>query len=71
MTTFNVVFDIEVEGSNPLEAAKEVERWIKAKGAHWQYYVQNVKTKEIYSVDLQEEDRNAVLPVKNYEPLIK
>lgn len=71
MTTFNVVFEIELDASDPLSAAKEVEKWLKANGDHWQYYVQNTETKEISSVDLQEEDEDAVLPVENYEPLIK
>lgn len=69
MATFKIVWEIELEAKNPLEAAKEAQRWIS--GNDWQYYVQNDETKEIFSVDLAEEDEDAVLPTTNYEPLIK
>ena len=69
MATFKIVWEIELEAKNPLEAAKEAQRWIS--GNDWQYYVQNDETLEIFSVDLAEEDEYAVLPTTNYEPLIK
>jgi hypothetical protein len=69
MATFKIVWEIELEAANPLEAAKEAQRWIA--GNDWQYYVQNDETKEIFSVDLGEEDQDAVLPTENYEPLIE
>jgi len=69
MAKFNVMWDIEdIEAENPLEAAKKVQDWLRRDD--WQFYVQNVETKEISSVDLQEEDEDAVLPVKNFNPVI-
>jgi len=77
MPTFKIAWEIELEAKNPLEAAKEAERWIA--GNDWQYYiyeyglfiVQNDETKEIFSVDLSEEDEDAVIPTEKYEPLIE
>jgi len=37
----------------------------------WQYYVQSDKNKKVFSVDLSEEDEDAVLEVLNYVPMIK
>lgn len=69
MAKFNVIWDIEdIEAENPLEAAKKVQEWLRRD--EWQFYVQNVETKEISSVDLQEEDNVAVLPVKNFKSII-
>jgi hypothetical protein len=69
MANFKVVFEIEVDANNPLAAAKEAQKWLR--NDDWQYYVQNCKTHEVFSVDLQEEDEDAVLPVKEYHPIIK
>ena len=72
MNTFSVSFEIDLDAENPLEAAKKVENLIKENDG-WQYYVQNQKTKEIFSVDLGEVDDEAVLPVakEEYQPIIK
>lgn len=71
MRTFKVVFEIEVDEENPLAAAQTVEGWLQDKNKNWQYYVQDEFTKKVTSVDLSEEDEDAVLPAHNYEPLIK
>jgi len=73
MATFNVVFEIEIEANTPLEAAKKVQDWLQNKKDNWQYYVQESdrKNAEILSIDLSEDDEDAVLPADNYEPLIK
>ena len=72
---YKVVFEIETDDNNgeqsPLEAAKMVQQWLQERGNDWQYYVQDEYTDEIFSVDLSEEDEDAVLPVDKYEPLIK
>jgi len=68
MATFNIAWEITLNAKNPLEAAKEAQRWLRAND--WQYYVQNEKTQEIFSVDLGEEDSEAVIPTSDYEPLI-
>lgn len=68
MTKFKISLEIELESDSPLNAAKEFQGWLRKDD--WQYYVQNESTKEIFSIDLQEEDENAVLPVTNYEPII-
>jgi len=67
---YRVVLEIVVEAKNPLEAAKTLESWIKD-GDKFQYYVQNDETNEIVSVDLNEDDEDAVLPVHEYEPMIE
>ena len=69
MANFKVVWEIELEAKNPLEAAKKAQKWLRKDD--WQYYVQNDETKEISSVDLVEEDEDAVLPVEKYEPIIE
>lgn len=69
MANFKVVFEIEVDANNPLEAAQETQRWLR--NDDWQYYVQNCETHKVFSVDLDEADEDAVLPVKEYHPIIK
>lgn len=71
MSEFKVVLEIQMEANNPLEAAKTLEKWIKEDGG-FQYYVQNMETQEIHTVDLSEDDDDdAVLPADDYQPLIK
>jgi hypothetical protein len=69
MGNFKVSFEIEVDASSPLAAAKEVQDWMRSDD--WQFYVQNTYSKEVFSVDLQEEDEDAVILVKDYEPFIQ
>jgi len=70
MATYSVVFEIEVDEENPLAAAQKVEGWLHDTTKQWQYYVQGDDGK-IHSVDLEEEDEDAVITVNDYEPLIK
>lgn len=71
-TTHRVVLEIEVEADSPLEAAKEVQKWLQEKDSNWQFYVQPCdKSGDVFSVDLQEEDDDAVLETDNYIPMIK
>jgi hypothetical protein len=67
---FKVSLEITLDAETPLEAAKTLLSWIKEGDTNFQYYVQAEDEKEIYSVDLDEEDEDAVLPVKEYLPLI-
>jgi len=70
--THRVVLEIEVEANSPLEAAKEAQRWLQENDTNWQYYVQPCdKSEDVFSVDLAEEDEDAVLEVDNYIPMIK
>jgi hypothetical protein len=70
--THRVVLEIEVEAENPLEAAKEAQKWLQDKDSDWQFYVQPCdKSEDVFSVDLAEEDEDAVLEVDNYIPMIK
>lgn len=71
MATFKISWEIEIDAETPLEAAKEAQKWMRAKGAEWQFYVQEEHDQDIFSVDLAEEDDNAVLLVHEYDPLIK
>ena len=70
--TYKVVFEIEVEAETPLEATKTVEGWLQNSDNNWQYYVQPCdKSEDVFSVDLSEEDEDAVQEVDNYIPMIK
>lgn len=65
-----VVFEIELDADDPLEAAKMCEDWIKY-GNGFQYYCQRESTGEIFSVDLDEEEGQEVVSVDSYKPLIQ
>jgi hypothetical protein len=69
MASFKIVWEIELSAESPLEAAKEAQRWLRAND--WQYYVQDGTSKEIFSVDLSEEEEEAIIPVEKYEPIIE
>ncbi len=71
MATYNVTFEIETDAENSLEASKTVRDWLRNPHTEWQFYVQNIETKEVVSVDLTEAEEDAVLPVDKYEPIIK
>jgi hypothetical protein len=69
MPNFKVVIEIELDAETPLEAAKLAKEYMD--GYDFQSYIQNDETKEVFSVDLEEEDENAVLPVHVYHPMIE
>ena len=70
--THRVVFEIEVDGAdNSIEAAKQVEGWLQDKSKRWQYYVQDINTEEISSIDLEEDESDMEVPANDYMPLIK
>jgi hypothetical protein len=71
MPNFKIVFEIELGAPTPLQAAKDIQEWLQNPINNWQYYIQNTETNEIFSVDLDEEDEDAVLPVTNYHPIIE
>lgn len=70
MASYSVTWEIELDAENPLEAAKQAQEILQDKSKDWQYYTQD-DDGQVSSVDLQEEDEDAVLPVDKYEPLIK
>ena len=69
MTTFRISWEVELDAETPLDAAKKAQNWLRKDD--WQYFVQDSDTNEIFSVDLQEEDEDAVLPVKEYKSIIE
>jgi hypothetical protein len=71
MAKFKVVHEIEVEAKNPLEAAKKVQKWMDEADQKWQFYVQKDGSKTVKSVDLDEDDSVAVLPVPVYHAMIQ
>jgi len=71
MATHNVVFEIQVDEETPLAAALTVQEWLNSGDKEWQFYVQNAETRDVVSIDLQEDYDDAVLPVDKYEPLIQ
>ncbi|MCJ7695352.1 MAG: hypothetical protein MUO40_07970 [Anaerolineaceae bacterium] len=70
MNHYKVVLEIEVNAESPLEAAKTLAGWCKTSGDGFIYIVQDDETDQIVSVDLSEEDGEAVLPGHDYKPLI-
>ena len=69
MSMHKVVMEIEVEASNPLEAALAVRDMMIDSNNEWQFYVQS-DDDLIYSVDLGEPSNDAVLSIMFYDPLI-
>jgi len=71
MKNYKVSLEIELNADNPYEAAKNLEDWCRT-GDKFVYIVQDDQTGEIVSVDLTEEDENAVIPIpdSDYQPLI-
>jgi hypothetical protein len=67
MANYKVNFEIELEANTPLEAAKLFNEWIQD-----QYFIAIVQDEadKIYSVDLGEDDEDAVCDYDDYEPLI-
>ena len=62
--TFTVKLEFtDIEAKNPLEAVKEILRWIENEGAdNLIYDVLNESTLEAFTVDMSEDEDNAVLP---------
>ena len=71
MKTFNLSIEIQIEANSPLEAAKKLEAMLQDDPTELQYYVQEEDVPQVYSVDLAEEDEDAVLPVESYLPIIR
>lgn len=69
MSMHKVVMEIEVEATNPLEAALSVSSMMNKGENEWQFFVQS-DDGLMYSVDLSEEPKNAVLSIMFYNPLI-
>lgn len=70
MSIHKVVYEIEVDVANPLEAALEVNKIMKDSDTSPQFYVQS-EDGLMYSVDLAEEAKDAVLSIMFYNPLIE
>lgn len=70
MKTYNISLEITLDAINPLEAAKQLQNWIKENETNWQFYVQEDGSKYIYSVDLEEPDEDAVVIANGYTPII-
>lgn len=72
MKHYKIALEVELDAENPLEAAKTLERWCKETEDQYIYVVQDDETDEIVTVDLTEEDEDAVIPYnpENYKPLI-
>jgi hypothetical protein len=61
--SYTIVLRFEVvEATSPLDATKQVHEWIKDGADKMIYEVENEETHEKWTVDLSEEDENAVLP---------
>lgn len=71
---WNISWEINTENEElitPLDVAKYCTKIMSDRTCEWQFYIQDDETKEIFSVDLEEDDEDAVLRVTNYKPIIK
>lgn len=60
---YKVVLQFEcIEAENPLGAAKEILKWIESGAHRMTYDVIDEETDEAFTVDLSEDDEDAVLP---------
>jgi hypothetical protein len=66
---YKVVHEIEVEANDPLDAARKVQGLMQNEDNCWQFYVQD-EQQRMFSVDLEEEPKDAVLSIMFYKPLI-
>ena len=73
MANYRVTWEIDIEADSALDAALKAQEYQRDYNTTAnQFYVQDEKTLEIVSVDLDEElVADAVLPVKEYTPLIQ
>lgn len=72
LKTYNVVWEIQLEAKNPLDAATEaLGIMLDSESCATQFYVQEDGKKDVVSVDLMEPQGNEVLPVEEYKPMIK
>ena len=61
--TFEVVLRFtDIDAKNPLEATKKILNWIEEGADAMIYEVTNEVTDQVFTVDLSEEDEDAVLP---------
>jgi hypothetical protein len=61
--TFTVKLEFtDVDAKNPLDAAKKILKWIQESADEMIYNVINEVTEEKFTVDLSEDDEDAVLP---------
>ena len=67
---YKVSLEMIIEGESPLEVAKCISEMIMSDACELIYYVQNEETSELFTVDLGEEDVDAVLPLEKYEEFI-
>ena len=66
---YNVIFEIEIDSDSPLNAAKKTQTWLRDVESSWCFEVQD-SDDNIFSVDLSEPDKDAVIEQDNYIPLI-
>jgi len=71
MANYKVVLEIEIDANSPLDAAKKVQEWLNEADQMWAFYVQEEDIKQVFSVDLSEEDEDVVIEYDNYIPLIR
>ena len=63
MPNYTVTLEIQINANSPLEAAKEIAKWLKEDSDTYIYDVVNDDdANEKFTVDLSEDDEDAVLP---------
>jgi hypothetical protein len=70
MSNYKIVWEIELNASNPVEAAEEAMDSL-ANGTARCFTVQNTETLKLCTIDLDEDEGEQELPLDKYETLIK
>jgi len=70
---YNIALEINICAKSPIEAARLLEGWLRDRSPNnWHFYVQDDNTRDVYSVDLAEEDEDhIVIDVDEYYPIIR
>jgi hypothetical protein len=71
MAEKRVIYEIEVDADTNIEAAKTVQDWLQDPSLNWQFYVQDVETKEIVSIELNKDESHMEVPANDYTPMIE
>lgn len=70
MKSYKICLEIELDAEDPLDAAEILEDWM-SNNPRFQYYIQDIEDDTLYSVDLSEPEEDAVIQIKDYQPLIE
>lgn len=67
---YNICWEINEYGSDPIDAVRKIEQMIEDQNANWVWIVQDSDTGEIFSVDREEPEEDQIFKMDNYDPAI-